>query len=217
MQAGNAHQVVYPGTGEYLPLRWRDAALVADCQRAQYPCIRRAAERRIELVAYRFAPCFDAVAETAGEFVDAPVVTLVVHITCCADIALQRPHFEIEAVRVCRAMRLLEAQREPPAFPCLKLERLCLVVEPGAEVDMLRHAGLRCEGLFHIEVEAQAALVMARQFRNHADHFDVAPLPFRRQAHRKALFGLPCSVIEARSAGEGGEQQEADGDRKSTR
>ena len=52
---------------------------------------------------------------------------------------------------------------------------------------------------------------MARQFCNHADHLDVAPLPFIRQAHRKALFGLPCGVVETRCAGEGGKQQDAEG------
>ena len=72
-------------------------------------------------------------------------------------------------------------------------------------------AGLRREGLFHIKAETQTAFVMARQFRNHADHLDVAPLPFIRQAHGKALFGLPCGVIETQPTGESGEQQEADG------
>ena len=72
---------------------------------------------------------------------------------------------------------------------------------------MLRHAGLGCEDFFDVETETQAVFVAARKFGNHTNHLDIAPLPFIREAHRKTLFGLPCSVIETESAGEGGEEQ----------
>ena len=117
MQTGDAHQVIDASTREHQPLRRGDAVLVADRQRAQYAGIRRTAKRGVKLVAHRFAPGFDAVAEAGGQCVNSLIIPFVVHVTHCAQVAFQRPGFEIETVRVCRTVRLLEAQREPPALP----------------------------------------------------------------------------------------------------
>ena len=83
---------------------------------------------------------------------------------------------------------------------------------------MLRHTGLRYEKLlsghprdylFHGEAEALAMFVAARQPGDHANHLDVASLPFVRQCDGETLFGLPCGVIETEAEGEGGEEQGA--------
>jgi len=71
---------------------------------------------------------------------------------------------------------------------------------------MFRHAGLLSQDLLHGEAEALAVFVAARQLGDHADHFDVAPLPFVRQADGQALTGLPSGVIETEARGETGYQ-----------
>ncbi len=68
-------------------------------------------------------------------------------------------------------------------------------------------SGHPCECLFGIETETLAVFVIARQLGDHADHLDVAPLPFIRQRNGEALLGLPCGMIETQSAGEGRNQQ----------
>ena len=205
MQPGNAHQVIHAGAREHLPLCLRNTALIADGQCTQYAGIRRAAECGVKLVSHYFTPGFDAVVETVGQCSQAHVIRLVVHITHCAHIVLQRPHFKVGAVRVAAAMRLFEAQRESPAFSSVQRKRSGWLLIVGAEVNVRRHTGLWSENFFHIEAETQTLLAVARQLGDHADHFDVATLPLIRQRNGEALLGLPCGEIETKSAGKGGD------------
>ena len=201
VQPRDAHQMIDAGAREHLPVRLRDAGLVADRQRGQDAGIGRIAQRFPEMGAHRFAQSLHQIGRAGGLFRQYLVVALGIHIADGADVALQCPCLEIEVVRIAGAVRLLQAYGELPAFACTQFQRIVAVAVVSGELDVVRYMRTFRLHAFHIESETQAALVQTRHFGHDAGDRDILPLPFVRQRVGQTVLGHPCGIAETQQCG----------------
>ena len=108
MQPGYAHEMIYPGTGEYLPLISRNGALIADSQRGQNARIRMTGQPLHKTLADFLAQALYPVGRPIHDIIQAHVPRRFTHVPASPDVALQSPFLEIEAMRIDTSMGALE-------------------------------------------------------------------------------------------------------------
>ena len=172
--------MIDPAAREQLPLRLRDAGLVADGERDQDAGVGCIAQYPVETVAHVFAQTFDQIA--IDRRCQPLRVAFRMHITRGAQFAFQHPRLKIMAVRIARAVRLFQAHGKTPAFASMHVDRRFFVPVVGGEENFTRDVRPCCFHRLDIEHEALPALMRARHLAHHAGQQDVAPLPAGRQA-----------------------------------
>ncbi len=122
-----------------------------------------------------------------GEGLDARVVAAGTHVARRAQLVLQQPCLEVEAVRVDGAVRTLEADGEAPPFRCADdghIRGAIACARKPCERQPRGHHGTGREDALDREREARAARRRARQLVDHAHERDVDALPARPATRR---------------------------------
>jgi len=116
--------VTDPGAKENAPLLAGNGALVADRQRGDDASVGPIPERGEDARADLLAQPLDVVARSAGERVQAAIAIVVANVDRRAKLVLEQPRFDVEAVRVDRAVRPLEPYGEAPALAGVQLRHV---------------------------------------------------------------------------------------------
>ncbi len=195
-----------PGPIEDAPLRFGNGALLADRQRDDDSGIRRVGKRREnarpEGLARRSTKSVTRPANASSR----RLRPFGAHVPRSAELVLEEPGFDVEAVRVHRSVRPLQADDELPtfsgrdrgdsirgaAFPDLRI--------PG-ERQPAGNDRARGERALDRERETRAALRGLRQVVDDTDDRDILALPFRRQRVSQAHFSAGRRVAEAEREG----------------
>ena len=202
MESRNADEVRDAGAVEGTPLHFGNRALVADGQRDDHSRVRRIGQRRKNARPDPFARAEHEIRRAAGERVLSPVALVVAHVAGRANPVFEEPRFDVEAVRVDRAVRPLQTNDELPPFS-------------GGD----RRHGIRDAAFWHLRIpgerqprgndrvagqraldgegESRAARGRLRQVVDDADDRNVLALPLRGQRIGEAHFCPAGGVAEA--------------------
>src|SRR5262250_719013 len=132
MQAGDADEMSDAGAVEDPPLLFGYRALVAYGERGDDTCVRPSVERGEDAVADDFARALNVIAGTPREGVEPPAVIAGADETGGAELVLEEPGFDVEPVRIHRAVGALEPHAERPALAGVDIRhiRALVVVAP---------------------------------------------------------------------------------------
>ena len=139
MQSGNADQVPNTGTVKELPLPVGNGAFVADRQRRNHTGIGPALERVQDACANRLARPRNVVGRSAGEGVDPTVAVAIAYVPCGAQLVLEQPRLDVEAIGIDRAVWAFQAHRQVPALARVQFRsRVCGAIALPAGVPRQR-------------------------------------------------------------------------------
>src|SRR5687768_6771990 len=123
MKPGYTHQMVYPGTGKYLPLFPGNRALITHCQRNQNTGINMAGQCLKEMLPDFLPQTLDLIGRTINHLVQSRIPIVFPHVSAGSNVALESPLLEVKTMRIDTAMRTLEPSRDLPALACTDLWR----------------------------------------------------------------------------------------------
>ena len=174
--------MIHSGACEDCPLRTRDRLLVANCKGYQHAANRIIRQCLQDSIAHALTGPVDRVSRTPDHRVQKSNRGIGTHVARCAYSLLERPGFEVEAVRVHQTGGRAQSDRKRPAFAGAHCGQRMTLLEIPADADVLRHAGERGQNALDIELEPDGALMILRQARNHAHDSDIATFPFRGES-----------------------------------
>ena len=195
---------------EHAPLLGGNRTLVTDCECRDHARVRPAFERGQDAFPDRFAQANDVVARPSGKRREPPVGVALADVTGRAELVFEKPGLDIEAVRIDRTVRALEAHGEIPTLASAQLRNIFAraLASPRPvppERQPRRDDGSRSQHLLHRKRESFAALLGLRQLVDHADDLDVASFPDAGQLVGEPRFRAPRGIKEsAEPNGSGG-------------